>query len=79
LTGALANAYERALQSYMYASGQTDYAFRIIDPPTLPDARERVFPKRSLFLALGLIFGALLAIPVVQIWDRRGAKPAAAP
>ena len=79
LSGALANAYERALQSYMYASGQTDYAFRIIDPPTLPDARERVFPKRTLFLALGLIFGALLAIPVVHLRDRRRAKPAAAP
>jgi hypothetical protein len=70
LSGALANAYERALQSYMYASGQSDYAFRIIDPPTLPDKRERVFPKRSVFLALGLILGLLLSVPVVQILDR---------
>jgi uncharacterized protein involved in exopolysaccharide biosynthesis len=74
LSSALANAYERALQSYMYASGQPDYAFRIIDPPTLPDARERVFPKRSLFLVLGLIFGALLALPVTWILDRGRAK-----
>ncbi len=70
LSTALANAYERALQSYMYASGQTDYAFRIIDPPTRPDKGERVFPKRSVFLALGLLLGLLLSVPVVQIRDR---------
>ena len=74
LAGALSNAYERALQSYMYATGQTDYAFRIIDPPTLPDLRERVFPQRTLFLALGLIFGALLSVPVVLYRERRRAK-----
>ena len=79
LSGALANAYERALQSYMYANGQTDYAFRIIDPPTVPDARERVFPKRTLFLALGLILGLLLALPVIQLSDRRHARAAKQP
>ena len=79
LAGALTNAYERALQSYMYASGQTDYAFRVIDPPTLPDLRERVFPQRTLFLAVGLIIGALLAVLVVQLRERRRPKPAAAP
>lgn len=77
LANAMSNAYERALQSYMYALGQTDYAFRIIDPPTVPDARERVFPQRTLFLALGLILGALLSIPVVQIRERRRAKAVA--
>lgn len=77
LANAMSNAYERALQSYMYALGQTDYAFRIIDPPTLPDARERVFPQRTLFLALGLILGALLSIPAVQIRERRRAKTVA--
>ncbi len=41
----------------MYAQGQTDYAFRIIDPPTVPDKRERVFPQRILFIALGLLAG----------------------
>ena len=70
LNNALSSSYERALQSYMYASGQTEYAFRIIDPPTLPDKRERVFPKRAVFLALGLILGLLLAVPVVRVLDR---------
>ena len=75
LNGALANAYERALQSYMYASGQSEYAFRVIDPPTLPDKYERVFPKRKLFLVFGLILGVLLTVPVVQFLDRPRKKP----
>ncbi|WP_044562765.1 hypothetical protein, partial [Azospirillum sp. B4] len=55
LTAALVNAYERTLQNYLYATGQTEFAFRVIDPPTVPDVRERVWPNRPLFLALGVI------------------------
>ena len=69
LNAALAAAYERQLQTYMFASGQPEYAFRIIDPPTLPDERERVFPQRILFVALGLLSGLLLAFLVVH-WRR---------
>ena len=70
LNSALANAYERTLQSAMYAQGQTDYAFRIIDPPTLPDKRERVFPQRLLFVALGLLAGLVLAVIALQLRAR---------
>lgn len=70
LNSALANAYERTLQSAMYAQGQTEYAFRIIDPPTLPDKRERVFPQRILFIALGLLAGLVLAVVAVQLRGR---------
>lgn len=61
LTTALSTAYERALQDYMFARGQSDFAFRVIDDATIPDERERVFPKRILFAALGLVLGGLLA------------------
>jgi uncharacterized protein involved in exopolysaccharide biosynthesis len=61
LTAALSTAYERALQDYMFARGQSDFAFRVIDDATIPDERERVFPKRLLFAALGLVLGGLLA------------------
>ncbi len=33
LTSALSSAYERAVQDYMFAPGQPEFAFRIIDPP----------------------------------------------
>jgi uncharacterized protein involved in exopolysaccharide biosynthesis len=67
LNSTLANAYERALQSYMYAQGQTEYAFRVIDPPTVPDARERVFPQRILFVVLGALAGMLLTVIIVSL------------
>ena len=69
LNSALANAYERALQSYMFADGQPEFAFRVIDPPTIPDARERVWPQRPLFIALGFILGAILVIPAIHLRD----------
>ena len=70
LNSTLANAYERAVQSAMYAQGQMEYAFRIIDPPTIPDKRERVFPQRILFIALGLLAGMILAVIAVQLRAR---------
>lgn len=74
LGAAMANAYERQLQDYMFAKGQREYAFRIIDPPTLPDDRERVWPKRTLLCALGLIAGCLLAVGVVHLRESLRAR-----
>jgi hypothetical protein len=76
LTLALSSAYERSLQDYMFAKGQPEYVFRIIDPPTYPDDRERIWPQRPLFAALGVILGALFAVCAVYIREwwigRRG-------
>ncbi len=74
LNSALAGAYERALQSYMFANGQPEYAFRVIDPPTVPDARERVWPQRPLFVALGFILGAILALGAVHLPEFGGRR-----
>ena len=74
LNSALSSAYERALQDYMFAQGQPQYAFRIVDPPTYPDNRERVWPQRPLFAALGLILGVFCAIAAVHVrewWSAR--------
>jgi uncharacterized protein involved in exopolysaccharide biosynthesis len=78
LTMALANSYNRELQSYMFAKGQPDYAFQVIDHPTIPDARERVFPNRPLFAILGVIFGLGLgagAAWLAETRQRRMFKP----
>jgi uncharacterized protein involved in exopolysaccharide biosynthesis len=77
LTTALANSYDRELQSYMFAKGQPDFAFRVIDAPSIPDARERVFPNRPLFAILGVLFG--LGLGAGAAWladtpDRRAAQ-----
>jgi uncharacterized protein involved in exopolysaccharide biosynthesis len=61
----LASAYDKQLQIYMFAKGQDEYAFRVIDQPTVPDARERVSPRRTLIVGagfmIGLFFASLLA------------------
>jgi uncharacterized protein involved in exopolysaccharide biosynthesis len=71
LTMALANTYNRELQSYMFAKGQPDFAFQVIDQPTIPDARERVFPNRPLFAVLGVIFGLGLGAGAAWLVERR--------
>ncbi len=65
LNSALASAYEKALQNYVFANGQAEYAFHVIDPPTIPDPRERVWPQRGLFIALGFILGGMLAAAMI--------------
>jgi len=75
LTSALSSAYERSVQDYMFAQGQPEYAFRIIDPPTWPDDRERVWPQRAIFAGLGLVIGIIFAVGAVyarEWWIRRG-------
>src|SRR5260221_4305538 len=61
LANALTTAYEKQLQNYMFAKGQVEYAFRIIDVPTLPDERERVSPRRTLIVAAGSLGGLVVA------------------
>ncbi len=80
LNVALASAYERQLQDYMFAKGQQEFAFRIVDPPTIPDERERVWPQRPLLLALGFILGVILAIGAVYLRELlRGRQGAGRP
>lgn len=67
LNAALSSAYEHALQDYAFAQGQPEFAFRIIDPPTYPDDRERVWPQRTVFALLGLVAGLLCAVGVVYL------------
>ncbi len=79
LTSALSTAYERSVQDYMFAQGQPEFAFRIIDPPTWPDDRERVWPQRTVFAGLGLVLGMLFAVGAVYVrewWSGREGAPA---
>ena len=78
LNSALASAYEHALQSYVFANGQAEYGFRIIDPPTVPDPRERVSPQRILLIALGFILGCVLAAAAI-LFRTLGERDRAAP
>jgi uncharacterized protein involved in exopolysaccharide biosynthesis len=79
LNFALANSYDRELQNNMFAKGQLDFAFQVIDAPSIPDERERVFPNRPLFAILGLLSGLALgagAAWAADWWPRRAARRA---
>ncbi|HYM17468.1 MAG TPA: Wzz/FepE/Etk N-terminal domain-containing protein [Micropepsaceae bacterium] len=62
LASALTSAYEKQLQNYMFAKGQSEYAFHIIDQPTVPDIRERVSPKRTIIVGAAGAGSLALAI-----------------
>ena len=61
---AIARLIESELQTIMLAQADQEYAFRIIDPPRIPE--KRVFPKRKLIVllagAMGLLFGSAIAV-----------------
>jgi len=50
------------------ARTRRDYAFRVLDPATEPDAREHVAPKASKVLPLGLAIGALIGLVAGLLW-----------
>lgn len=50
---------EKQMQKAMLASTRDEFAFRIIDPASVPDVDEQVFPRASLLLPLGAVLGLL--------------------
>lgn len=62
LQRALAQLLEAQIERRTFALVRPDFAFRVIDPPVVPDKKERIFPKRILFLTLGSLAGLILTI-----------------
>lgn len=52
---------EAQLNSRMMAATQPDYAFRVIDLASPPDANKSVRPKRIVFALLGAMIGGLVS------------------
>lgn len=48
----------------MLARGTEEYAFEVLDPATIPEGA--VFPKKSVFLLIGLAFGLIFSAVVVS-------------
>lgn len=51
------------LKREMFAQVNEDYAFKVIDPPVVPERKLR--PKRSLFAILGFLIGGALSLAFV--------------
>jgi uncharacterized protein involved in exopolysaccharide biosynthesis len=65
----IAKLVESELKKQMMATGNKDYAFRIVDPAVIPE--HKVAPKRSIFALFGAAFGSLIWISLVAFRDRK--------
>jgi uncharacterized protein involved in exopolysaccharide biosynthesis len=59
---------ETEIKKQMIASGDRNYAFRVVDPAVVPE--RKVFPKRSIFLVCGALIGALAWSAIVVVKSR---------
>jgi uncharacterized protein involved in exopolysaccharide biosynthesis len=69
----MASVMETQVSERMLATARKDYALRVIDPATMPDARRYVQPKPVLAGALGFVLGGMLgfAMALVRLYRRR--------
>lgn len=76
---ALTTAYEKQLETFMFAHGNPEYSFHVIDPPTIPDVKERVRPNRPLIAITGLFVGLMLGVGFAYFleWLRAAAPQSA--
>jgi len=60
---------ETEIKKQMIASGDKNYAFRVVDPAVVPE--HKVFPKRSTFLIFGALIGALAWPAIILVKSRK--------
>lgn len=62
---ALSRLIENEFQTIMLARAETDFAFKVIDPPRVP--HERIHPKRKLIVILATFLGGTLGVVVALL------------
>jgi len=71
---------EAQINRQMLANVQDEYAFKVLDPPVVPDADAFTFPNRKLFVAGGLCAGLFLGVFGALLVDfMRNARAAEVP
>lgn len=65
---------ESELKNAMIARTRDAYAFKIIDPATVRDRRDRDSPNRPLVVLMGLFLGILVGVVIAAIRERRSAR-----
>jgi uncharacterized protein involved in exopolysaccharide biosynthesis len=53
---------EAQVNTIMLANVREEYAFRVIDPPSVPEEEDRIRPKRTIMTAIGLALGLMAGI-----------------
>jgi uncharacterized protein involved in exopolysaccharide biosynthesis len=67
LRQSIVNLMETNLNQAMLANAQPDYAFKVMDPPTVSDADKFVSPVRKIEILSGFLAGMLLAA-IFVLW-----------
>lgn len=62
LKDSISSLMEAQINKRMLAITQPDYVFRVLDPAKPSDKNKKVAPKRSLFLALGVLLGGFIGV-----------------
>ncbi len=70
---AISGVIEEQIQTVTLAKGETEYAFRVIDPPRVPVDKER--PKRALIVVLAGLAGGLVSLCVVLVLHLQTPRP----
>lgn len=60
---------EGQLKKEVLAESRSEYALRVLDPPSLPETRS--YPRRTKMVALGVLLGGLGAAAIVLVRRRR--------
>jgi LPS O-antigen subunit length determinant protein (WzzB/FepE family) len=60
LRQAISRVIEDQINAMMLARSRQEYAFKVIDPPTIP--KQRISPRRALIVVIGTFIGVVVAI-----------------
>lgn len=71
---AIARLLETELQKVMIARGYKEFSFRVVDHATVPKFRDS--PKRTIIVAIGLLFGSFVGMLAVFVRQAVMTKPA---
>lgn len=71
LRTAISNVIETHMRARTLAEVRKQFAFRVVDPPVVPDLDKRIKPTRTLIVIVGGFLGGLLAVLLSAILDTR--------
>ncbi len=71
---ALGRLIEGEVRTAMLARGRQQFAFKVIDPASVPDRQDKVRPRRALLGVLGLFIGGMAGLLIALVKVRRSLR-----
>lgn len=62
---AIFSLIEQQVTSIMLANTRTEYAFKVLDPPVVPDKTDKAKPKRKLIVIMAFLLGGFFGVLLV--------------